>query len=248
VLGNPPLKLVICQMRYPRQLGLSEAGVRPVQQALAQRYPESSVGHAVSFTLAPGGVSTQDEAETVFQFKSSDAGWTVTVTADSTSLETTAYVDFSDFLGRWMDIAAIVCENLGLAHQSRIGLRYVNELPCPSEPQPHEIARLLRPELVSAVGAHERTSRLLSSMQEMRFAQHENGFCALRHGLTPRPGGDGAMYVLDIDFYDDRSAPLALDQQARLLAEFNHGAFELLTWAITPEHFATFDPRQPADA
>jgi uncharacterized protein (TIGR04255 family) len=247
VLGSPPLKLVICQMRYPRQLGLSETVVRPVQQALAQRYPESSVGRAFSFALGPGGVSTSEEAEAVFQFKSSDGGWTVTVTSDSTSLETTAYVDFSDFLGRWTDIATAVCEHLGLAHQSRIGLRYVNELPCPIEPQPRDIARLLRLELVGIVNAHERTSRLLSSMQEMRFAQ-ERGVCALRHGLTPRPGGDGAVYVLDMDFYDDRSIPVVLDEQARLLAEFNDGAFDLLCWAIPPEHFATFKPSEPADA
>ncbi len=241
VLGNPPLRLVICQMRFPHQVGIAEADVRPIQKALAEDYPRPEIGKVAGLTLGPGGVAAGD-SEPVFHFRSEGQDWTATITADSVSLETAAYIDFMDFVQRWHGVVDPVVRELGLSRQERIGLRYVNELDCPPAPEPADLERILRPELVGVVGAHARTQKLQTSMQEMRFVQ-ERGVCTLRHGLVRRNSQDG-VYVLDFDFYDDTAQTIALEDQVKLLADFNHEAYELFRWAIPDDQFATFNPQE----
>lgn len=246
VLGNAPLKLALAQMRFPRQLGLSEADARPIQKGLAQRYPQPSVGRTAELVLKPAGVSSSGETEPVFQFRADDQTWTVTLTPNSVSLETTSYLDFADFAARWAELLGVVDDALSLVRQERIGLRYINELPCDPSPGPDDIRRLVREELVGAVGAHPRTGRLLSSMHEQRFAQ-DPGVCTLRYGLVRKQPNEAA-YVLDMDFYDEQQRDFDLDTQMRLLGGFNDGAYDLFKWAMPLELFATFDPQEPNDA
>jgi uncharacterized protein (TIGR04255 family) len=242
VLEDSPLTLVICQLRFPRLIGLGESDLRPVQRGLAREYPVVDVGRVAEFGVGPQGISPTGDVEPLFHFRDETRAWTVTVTPTSLSLETTAYADFTDFVSRWHAVVGLVAENLGIERQDRIGLRYVDELGCPPDPAPEDVARVVRAELVGVIGAHPRTSRLMSSMQELRFAQ-DRGVCTLRHGLVRRDGG--ATYVLDYDFYDDQPEALDLDAQVRLLADFNHGTYELFVWSVPPEHFATFKPREP---
>lgn len=241
VLQNPPLKLVICQLRFPRVIGLGESDLRPVQRGLARDYPAAEVGRMAEFGIGPQGISPTGDVEPVFHFRDETRAWTVAVSPASLSLETTAYVDFTDFITRWNAIADLVTGTLGIERQDRIGLRYVDELECPPDPKPEDIARVVRAELVGVVGAHPRTVRLVNSMSEQRFTQ-DRGVCTLRHGLVRRDGE--AAYVLDYDFYDDDPKPLDLDAQVRLLADFNHGAYELFAWSVPPEQFATFQPEE----
>lgn len=246
VLAKSPLKIVICQMRYPRQIGLTEADVRPVQRALAERYPTARVGRTAELIITPAGVSPAGELDPVFQFVSADEGWTVTLGPDSMSLETTAYVDFSDFLKRWYAILSAVTEALDLTRQERVGLRYLNEMPCPTPLAAEDLSRIVRPELVGPLGAMRRTTKLVGSSNEQRFAQ-ERGVCTMRHGLVGQPDGS-SVYLLDVDFYDELGVELDVEHQMRLLADFAHGAFELFSWSIDPDFFATFEPQEPIDA
>jgi uncharacterized protein (TIGR04255 family) len=245
VLGNPPLRLALAQMRFPRLFGLTEVDARPVQRGLAARYPQPSVGRTAEVILTPAGVTSGGETEPVFQFRSEDQAWTVTLTPASISLETTSYADFSDFIVRWDELLTLISGGLGIDRQDRVGLRYINELPCRSNPEPAEIKSLVRDELIGVVGAHARTQQLLSSMHEQRFAQ-DQGVCTFRYGLVAK-APDEMIYVLDMDFYDDRSTSFDREVQMRQLADFNRGAFELFQWSVSPELFATFDPQEPSD-
>ncbi|MDW5595109.1 TIGR04255 family protein [Conexibacter stalactiti] len=246
VLRAAPLELAICQVRFPRQIGLSDSDIRPIQLALAKSFPQVQVGRSANFELGPEGVREQDSPQAIYQFLSVDRAWTVTVTAESFSLETTAYHDFSDFLARWIAASGVVVDAIGIASQTRIGLRYVNRLACPERPTPADLAKIVRPELVGVVGANELLSRLRMSMQELRFEQ-DRGTCTLRHGLVP--DSDAAdRYILDLDFYDDTSAVFDVDAQSRLLADFNHSTFELFKWCVQKDHFLTFRPEEPSDA
>ena len=109
-------------------------------------------------------------------------------------------------------------------------------------PQPQNFKDTLNEAAVGMVGQHATTQNLVSSMQELRFAQ-DQGTCTVRHGLIPRQ--DDAVYVLDLDLYDDAGVEFDVDLQARLLASFNHRAFELFQWFWTPEQFTKFKPKDP---
>lgn len=246
VLTNSPLKIVICQMRYPRQIGLGEADVRPLQRALASDYPTARVGRAAELIVTSAGVVPAGDPDPVFQFVSADEGWTITVGPDSMSLETTAYVDFTDFLKRWYTILSAVVDAFHLTRQERIGLRYLNEMRCRTPLRAADLGRMVRPELVGPLGAMRRTEKLIGSSNELRFVQ-DRGVCTMRHGLVERPDSSSA-YLLDIDSYDDVGAQLDVERQMHLLADFAHGAFEVFRWSIEPDYFATFDPQEVVGA
>lgn len=246
VLKRSPLTLVICQMRFPRQVGLSESDMRPIQRALAADYPAVQVGQSASFVLGPSGVAPASGSEPIFHFRSEDEAWTLTITSSSASLETSAYHDFSDFLRRWIETAGVVLDALQVRRQDRIGLRYVNELPCPLRPGRAQLAELVRSELLGVVGEHELTATLVESMQELRFARPQGG-CTLRHGLVARSDTQGS-YVLDFDSYDDTAQAFDFDAQKRLLADFNHQTYSLFSWSIPRERFMTFEPEEVPNA
>jgi uncharacterized protein (TIGR04255 family) len=252
VLGKPPLKAVICQMRFPLMLEFNDSRVRPLQQALADRYPITELNHLASFNVGPSGPMPDDEGGTIYRFRDESLHWTVAVTSTSLSLETDAYHDFPTFARRWHGVAVSAIDALGLAQQERIGLRYVNEVECQLKlddtgrltVEPRELEARLRPELVGAVGRHEHTQRLMSSMQEMRFAQ-KHGYCTIRHGLACQPDHRSA-YILDLDVYDEALCTIELGAQINLLAHFNHVIYALFEWAISDERFAMFEPKEVA--
>jgi uncharacterized protein (TIGR04255 family) len=241
-LLESPLKTVICQVRFPAQIGFSESHVRPVQRRLARDYPRAEVAHLSEVRVDAVGVTPLSN-EQVFHLRDPVASWTVTITRAFLSLETTAYVDFPDFIRRWYAVMSVVAEELDLDRQERIGLRYINEISVESEPTPEVLRSILRSEVVGIVGAHPATERLITSMNELRFAE-DRGACAVRHGL--RRESEKTVYVVDLDLYDDVPGELDVDGQAKLLGSFNHRAFQLFQWLVSSEQFERFRPEAPA--
>lgn len=240
-LVNTPLKTVLCQARFPAQIGFGETQLRPVQRRLADNYPRAEIAQLNELRLDAVGVTPMN-MEQVFHFRDAAGAWTVTITRSFVSLETTAYENFPDFIRRWHFLMSVVADELDLDRQERIGLRYVNQVPLVGEPTAAALSSLLKPEIVGMVGAHPSTERLLSSMQELRFAR-DRGACTVRHGLIPRDDA-ASDYVVDLDLYDDQPGELDVDAQARLLAEFNHQAFDLFRWFWQPEQWEAFSPEE----
>lgn len=240
-LLQSPLKTVLCQVRFPTQIGFSEDHVRPIQRRLAARYPRAEVGQLAELRVDAVGV-TPVSNEPVFHLRDASATWTVTITRSFLSLETTAYIDFLDFLRRWHPVMEIVADELGLDRQERIGLRYINEVAIDGEPTVTLLRSMLKPEVVGIVGANPATERLLSSMHELRFAQ-DRGICTLRHGVLQQE--PGVALVVDLDAYDDTPVELDIERQARLLAMFNHRVFDIFRWVWQPEFFRRFEPKEP---
>lgn len=247
VLRKAPLKTVICQLRFQEVLGLSAEDVRPLQKTFAQRYPMLEREEGLEMNLAAEGLQPTGNVRRTFRFRDSEHHWTVTLTPDSLAIETNAYAHFRDFAERWCHVAEATVHELEIPMQDRLGLRYINQLPFSAEPTQEQLAQLVRPELVSLVGAHEvRTSQLLQSQQEARFVQ-EDGVLTLRHGLMPA-SDSGRAYILDFDYYDEEPKALDLQEQIRTLVDFNHGIYDLFQWCVTEDTFASFDPDVRSEA
>src|SRR4051794_22887391 len=92
ILKNSPLKLVICQLRFPRVIGLGEADVRPIQRGVSANYPVVEVGRTAEFGIGPQGIAPTGELDQIFQFRDEPQAWTVNLSSAALSLETTAYV------------------------------------------------------------------------------------------------------------------------------------------------------------
>lgn len=251
-LENSPLKAVICQVRFPRQLDLGDADIRPIQQALAKRYPvlleETAAELTVETSPSPKAFFAPGRQQTIYRFRDAAEEWTATVGPEAISLETTAYLGMRDLLTRWAELVSQAQTSLSLGAQSRLGLRYVNEVACPGRARP-QLTGWVREELVSLIGAHDpRTSDLIRLVSQAQFRQPEGATCNFRHGLAADPEDENrAIFLLDLDYFREETLEFDLERQIRMLATFNEGACEMFAWTFPPDTREDFGPEVPIE-
>ena len=244
ILRRTPLTTVVCQVRYPKILGLSEADVRPFQRRLGDDYPDFVPGEVQEFLIGPGVIRQSQGQERVYQFRTLDGTWAVSLAAESLSLETSRYQGFDDFVGRWRRVLGAAVEQFEIRRQDRLGFRFINEIEMPAEGPLERMRQMIRAELITPLGAHQMTQDIIQSLQELRLRQ-PTGYCTLRHGYVVKPDGKH-VYLVDLDFYDDTKRDLIIDENAQALAAFDDGLDELFKWSVTEEAYQSFEPETAA--
>jgi uncharacterized protein (TIGR04255 family) len=248
LLQNAPLTAVLCQVQYPRQLALGADEVRPVQKQLARRYPLVAEERALELTVEAGPspkgfFAPAGSEQTIFRFRDTQEEWTVTVGPEALSLETSAYIGMRDMLERWFEVAEVTADSLGLTARTRLGLRYINEVPAPGLGR-DALDGWAREELISLIGAHgERTADLLRLLSQAVFRQPDGSLCNLRHGFAPSAQNpQQTVFLLDLDFFVEEANEFDLEDQLRSLAKFNEGARDLFSWAFSEDAYESFGP------
>ena len=128
--GAHQLAEVICQLRFPEILAISEKPPVDFQEAIRDSFPrfvKRMERTAPTLTGTPGGVSIQNQPATVnYQFSSADGVWRVNLTGKFISLSCTKYTGWEEF-ARMLDkpLAAFI-QVYKPAYFERIGLRYLN--------------------------------------------------------------------------------------------------------------------------
>lgn len=248
-LMNAPLKRMICQLRYPPELGFSATVVRPLQKKLANEYPNATIDQAVAgVTLAPDGKPVKFDIKDVFRFTAEDEATTVQVTSDFIAFETANYSRFPDFAGRWHRIITAAVDILDLRKQQRLGLRYTNVIERPNITTVIGWRGLIRDHLLDAsVQLSGLCDATASAAEQTIILQTSQGTCLLRHGFPalstlnePIPQG----YILDIDSYDERLQDIDIDRQMAMLDAWNHQSYQLLHGAVSDELWASFAPEE----
>jgi uncharacterized protein (TIGR04255 family) len=243
LLRQAPLRLVLCQLRFPKIFGLSRKDVRPFARGVADDYPVADVDQMqpVEFQISPGGIrQTQGMPQPVYKFQAEDGKWTVTLTEDWLALETTAYEGFRDFIGRWHRIAIEAQSAFELDRESRLGIRYVNELAL-GEVSAAELRECLSSEVLGPLNLDEAAESLQRSWQEVRLRYLGNEGCTMQHGYVQNAEEEW-VYVLDFDAYREGNRTLDLEDQAKGLAALNHRVFGLFQRSVTPDAFNRFEP------
>ena len=128
--GAHQLAEVICQLRFPEILAISEKPPVDFQEAIRAEFPQFNKRQelpAPKLTGTPGGMQLQNQPATVnYQFSSADGVWRVNLTGKFISLSCTKYTCWEDF-ARMLDkpLAAFI-QVYKPAYFERIGLRYLN--------------------------------------------------------------------------------------------------------------------------
>jgi uncharacterized protein (TIGR04255 family) len=143
-------------------------------------------------------------------------------------------------------LAVAVGEALGLEARTRIGLRYVNEIPLDGADQ-EAVAQAIRHELLPPWGIHEHLQTLSVSLHELRFGQSE-GELAFRHGLQRAAPTTPAIYLLDFDHYEQRLRAFDVEDDAKRLRRFNATVNDVFRWSITDDKYESFEPEERPDA
>jgi uncharacterized protein (TIGR04255 family) len=228
-----PLKLVVCQVRFPVLTRFEEPSFpAPFQEALSERYPRSALQHELGVTLGPAGAATVPSPPAAWRFSDLEDQWTVVLARDFVSLETTAYEQFERFKERLQEVLGAV-EALGVKARERLGLRYVDEIRHPGAVTPADWREYLNEKLLGMVGGEELGDDVIHTIQEIRLRE-DDGTLVIRHGYIGREPTDGnPFYLLDTDYYDDRPQRFDVPQIMEQLDTYHETIHNIFEESIT---------------
>lgn len=241
VLRNAPLTSVVCELRFQGASGPLRAIelVAGFEELGLSQYGREE---GLQLQFGPGQLGPQEVER--HRFTRPDGSAAFTVAADLFSYEESAYDGIEPFLERWEQGAALVAEALRIEARTRLGLRYVNEVPLAGDDR-ESVARAVVGELLPPWGSDPSMQELTASLHELRFKQEE-GEVTFRHGLQRAPGR-APVYLLDFDHYDQRLTAIDIPAEADRLRGFNKRVEKIFQWSITEESYASFEPEERGD-
>jgi uncharacterized protein (TIGR04255 family) len=242
ILRNAPLTNVVCEVRFdaPPPENVLELARRLEPLGLTEYAAEE--GFQVA--MRPGQIEQRALRRHRFADKEGSSAMTLDVYAFT--FETAVYGGVDSFVATWQPVAEAIGEAIGLQARTRIGLRYVNEVPL--DGADHDVvARAIKPELLPPWGAQDHLQSLSVSLHELRFVQEE-GELAFRHGLQRAAPSAPPIYLLDFDHYEQRLRAFDVVHDAERLRRFNATINDVFRWSITDEKYESFEPEERPDA
>lgn len=246
-LKYSPIALAVVQLRFPAVLSIQtdEKYIARYQDKIRRRYPYFFPGQQVELLFGPQGVAQQPAAARNWQFKDAEQNWTITVTANSISLETRNYTSISEFANRMEEVVLAAKESFEIMVQERVGLRYVNEIRHPEVKKPSDWRQFMNPSLLGPLSDDAVSSNVESTIQELRLSI-SGGSLVVRHGaaqgttVAPEPGTSapsGEFYLLDLDAYDEKGRELDVDALIGLVKGYNRTIYSLFRWGMNDQLF-----------
>jgi len=233
ILALAPVKLVVAQVRFERHTEIAEP-------AFVRKFTDEAGGDPVrvqpastqNIVVGPMGEIDKDE-EKGWSLLSED-GWKVTVFEGSLTVETTQYVNWTNFRSRFHQSLVAMEATVGPATEQRLGLRYVDEL-SEEVTEPNEWLGRVRDELLGPVlhgdfGPSMRTA-------EQRFSMsYEGGVgCLVRHGFSLDQSNHN--YVLDTDVYRATQSVYDKDSVRDAFDDFHSKASSVFKGSLTQAYF-----------
>lgn len=214
------IKTAVCELRFPTLLEFEAKPPVQLQKALRKEYPHYEPAEAVS--VGPAGVGR----ETRYLFKSRKKDWTVAFKASAIALETARYTNFAEFSQRLETLFAKSRVLLDTDFFTRVGLRYINQIPIEDE----KLIGWVRDDLVSPLtqGVYGTVARLF---QEVRGFT-DIGRYTFRHGMEGLGEEKSKVYSVDFDFYEEN---VPFDSMLSIVSQFNQQNYRFFRWAIGPK-------------
>jgi len=230
---------VIAQVRYsPIPAVQGSAHIAPFQEAIRESYPVLQQEHVPSLTFSPDGVAEGREP-VAWRFSSVDGAWRASLTSEFVALETTAYQDRADYLGRMEALLSALHKHLDPPVTQRIGMRYIAQV---TGDALQDIAGMVRPQLhgLGAVPFFAQVRNALSQVQVE--APEETGQLLLRWGhlaagATTDPNAiqpnDEASWILDIDLARTEQVPFDVAALGADYQRFANRLYAMFRWSVT---------------
>lgn len=228
------IRQVVCELRFPTIYGLVR-GKPPLELAnsLRKSFPEHRIIDGVN--VGPGGVA-QDFA---FLFKDKKRKNTVTLRSSALNVESTAYNSFEDLLDMVLSAAKAAKSTIDSEFFTRIGLRYINELPYDQGSIGGWVNHdLVMPLIKSSLGAPMEFSGRVAS------ASLSGGFL-LQHGISKKENISSSYYTLDFDVWKE---DVPFGELAKTLSDLHESESRLFHWSIGPDAVAHMGASKPKNS
>lgn len=242
ILRNAPLSTVVCEVRFdaPPPQNVLDLARRLEPLGLTEYVAEEGLQVA----MRPGHI--EQSALRRHRFSDQAGSSALMLDVHAFTFETALYGGVDAFLAAWEPVAEAVGEAVALQARTRIGLRYVNEVPL-SGGDHDAVMAAINHQLLPPWGAQDHLQALSASLHELRFAQAE-GELAFRHGLQRGAPSGPPIYLLDFDHYEQRLRAFDVADDAERLRRFNATVTDVFRWSITQDKYQSFEPEERPDA
>lgn len=235
IYENNPLKLVVCQLRFPVELKIEMGMTADFREQIRSRFPLAEEDTNESDLPIPDELAEFVPKELVdslslavnrsFQFKTIDRIWTISLSRNFVALETSSYVNWEEFR-EYLQLALLaLVQSYGVQYFTRIGLRYVNVIDrFALELQNYEWHDILEDFIVGPLALQD---------CGIRVAEHQGTFLVelnspedvvrIRHGLIENASSADmhSVYVLDNDFFTVADTLTEVDNVIGKVDEYN---------------------------
>ena len=219
------IRVAVCEVRFPVVLEIEERCPPRFQKALRKKYP--GFGKGQGFNITDSGASLGGASYTM---QSRDSAWTVTIAPNRLSLETNAYSVFEDFEVRLKELIEEAMPDLDTDFFTRIGLRYVNAVPLPTNER-EALIQWINPILASPLSSNA-FGTISAFTCEIRGKSMAGNY-TFRYGL-PEGGivkDKGPEFMLDFDHFEENVEAVELINLTREFRKINYSFFR---WALGP--------------
>lgn len=233
-LQNPPLELVVGQIRFPIILGLvNNQSPESFHRTIRANYPVAKRGRqAAALIEASGEPRVLTSKSNFWLFEDKDSHWTVSLGADFLSLETRRYRQFDEFVGRFLELTKIAAETYGIELRERLGLRYIDRVSRARQPfLPADWAAHVNPDILPLRRFRGEGESQMNHVAA-QFSFGPKRMLTLNAGLFDGgfPGIDEDMLILDFDCYAEQRDKL--DGIRDDLFQFKEATYNAFRWAF----------------
>ncbi len=221
--GTNFIRTAVCELRFPTLHEIDDE--RPplrFAQTLRKDYPVHLLASGVN--VSPGTVARSK----THIFKSRNSLWTINLSTQALSLETSHYDSFKDFEARISQLIDASLSFIDTDFFTRIGIRYVNVLPY----ERSSIGEWVNPALVGdlAAGLYGDCTEFSASVR----GTTEVGGYLFQHGIGQgdsqgSAAAPGRGYGLDFDFYCEN---VEVKQAMPVIKALHARQFEMFVWSL----------------
>ncbi|SPF31685.1 hypothetical protein SBA4_1010032 [Candidatus Sulfopaludibacter sp. SbA4] len=219
VFPYPVLREVAFEIRFSPRLRV-DAELWRLQDQLADEYP--SVGTESAATPAGSLLA-------INVFKNNLSGRIIKVSHENFVVAFTQYSRFEDFKTEVLAKASAFCSTFGVSALNRVGLRYVNDIVLPTEPDGNSLLRFVRPLMDFQRLPIDSVEQFVNEVH-LRHSDHR---VTLRGVLLSPMDDSRRVYVLDIDCHSPTSQPASA--LAGVLDKFHDSAQKFFLDHITEQ-------------
>lgn len=241
LLKEAPLPLVLCQIRWP-ELNHLQLEMRPLALAFGAQledYPIFQESQEVSYTITPEGVQ-QVGGGAVFEWRSLDGAWTVSLGKRFMSFYCTKYTNYAVFEERLADVLGKLVEHIRVPVIERVGVRYVNQISNPDLVD--DLGEYVSPDVLgysslkpvsSGVRLVSNANQALYSVEDVML-QVRSGVVPAGETVDPAVAAIGSeSWVLDLDAFTARIVPFDVASALTMAGKLSDAAYDFFKLVVT---------------
>lgn len=248
--GRAPVVEVICQLRFPEILSISEKLPVDFQEAVRQLFPQYQRRQEIAppkIVGTPGNFSLENPPPVInYQFASADSQWKINLTSKFISLTCTNYTGWEEFARKLDKPLAAFIQIYQPAYFERIGLRYLNMVSRKNlELEGVPFAQLIHPRYLGILSDPE-IPEAASNRCTVDVETAIRGGCRLKlhagPGLLKRNGVSDpeVKFVFDQDLY--MPGQVNVNLSAGALQTLHAQAFSIFRGAVTDTLHEAMEP------